>query len=120
MRSGSELIQNTALVILTICAVAITTLRLSEAHRAAPLNPREPTRVSDWRTYSEQGHLVGDRNAPVRLVVFFDYQCPASAPLSRTLDSLRNTAGRDFSVVWRNFPLKNIHPHAYAAALATE
>jgi protein-disulfide isomerase len=54
-----------------------------------------------------------------QLVVYGDFECPYTAALTREIDRLLER-GAAFEVVFRNFPLRSIHPHAQAAAEAAE
>ncbi|MFC4131977.1 DsbA family protein [Hamadaea flava] len=61
-------------------------------------------------------HIRGERTAPVTLVEYGDYQCPycgAAHPIVQEL--LRERPGV-VRLVFRNFPLSDIHPDAEAAA----
>jgi len=65
-------------------------------------------------------HMLGDAKAPVTLVEYGDYECPhcgAAYPIVK--DALRR-AGKDVRFVFRNFPLSEMHPHAFRAAEAAE
>ena len=65
-------------------------------------------------------HAQGPADAPVTLVEYGDYECShcgAAHPIVRTLQRQMGTALR---FVFRNFPLKESHPHATHAAIAAE
>ncbi|MBT0994524.1 DsbA family protein [Cellulomonas sp. DKR-3] len=65
-------------------------------------------------------HVYGAADAPVTVVEFGDLECPhcrAAAPVLREL--VDTSAGR-VRLVWRHFPLFEVHPHALTAALAAE
>jgi len=65
-------------------------------------------------------HALGAVHAPVTIVEYGDFECPnckQAAPFVRLL--LEHFAGR-VRVVYRHFPLEEIHPHALHAALAAE
>jgi len=103
-----------------VCLVLLTGMRVSE-WRVARAHAAEsgPTRVEDWQEYAAAGLTTGSADAPVRIVVFSDYQCPACRQLDASLAAL--TADDDrIAVTWRHFPLQSIHPHAAAAARAAE
>ncbi|OLT53217.1 thioredoxin domain-containing protein [Cellulosimicrobium sp. CUA-896] len=68
----------------------------------------------------EDAHVLGDPAAPVTIVEFGDLECPycaAAAPVLR--DVVASSAGR-VRLVFRHFPLFEIHPYALTAALAVE
>jgi protein-disulfide isomerase len=65
-------------------------------------------------------HVLGDPGAPVTVVEYGDFECPycaAAAPVLRQL--VEESEGR-VRLVFRNFPLPDMHPHALTAALAAE
>ncbi|MCB7136602.1 DsbA family protein [Cellulosimicrobium marinum] len=65
-------------------------------------------------------HVLGAADAPVTIVEFGDFECPycrAAAPVLR--DVVERSDGR-VRLVFRHFPLFEIHPHALTAALAAE
>jgi protein-disulfide isomerase len=54
-----------------------------------------------------------------QLVVYGDFECPYTAATMRDIGHLLE-GGLAFEVVYRHFPLREIHPHAQAAAEAAE
>jgi formate-nitrite transporter family protein len=54
-----------------------------------------------------------------QLVVYGDFECPYTAATMREVARLFD-AGAAFELVYRHFPLRDIHPHAEAAAEAAE
>ena len=67
-----------------------------------------------------EDHAIGPANAPVTLVEYGDYQCPYCAKAHRVVGRLRQQFGENMRLVFRNFPLSEIHPHARQAAEAAE
>jgi len=59
----------------------------------------------------------GDANAPVTIVEFTDFQCPACAAMHPVLDDVLKTYGNKVRFVVRDFPL-NMHEWARKAAEA--
>ncbi len=60
----------------------------------------------------------GPAEAPVTLVEFSDFQCPYCARLFQTLHQILNQYGTQVRLVYRNFPLLQIHQYAEKAAEA--
>jgi protein-disulfide isomerase len=59
---------------------------------------------------------TGSASAPVTIVEFSDYQCPFCQRLEPTMKRILDTYGDQVRLVWKDFPLTAIHPHAVAAA----
>jgi protein-disulfide isomerase len=65
-------------------------------------------------------HALGASNAAATVVEYGDFECPnckQAAPVVKHL--LTRFAGR-IRLVYRHFPLEEVHPHALHAALAAE
>ena len=65
-------------------------------------------------------HMLGSEHAPLTIVEYGDFECPSckqAAPAVKLL--LQRFVGR-IRVIYRHFPLEEVHPHALMAALAAE
>jgi protein-disulfide isomerase len=67
--------------------------------------------------------IRGDQNAPITIVEFSDFQCPFCArfhiqTLPLILEQYVETG--KVKLVYRDFPIQNIHPNAISAAVASE
>ena len=67
-----------------------------------------------------QDHVLGPADARVTLVEYGDYQCPYCAAAHSVVRLLENRYGPTLRVVFRHFPLVEIHPLAAPAAEAAE
>jgi protein-disulfide isomerase len=65
-------------------------------------------------------HTQGDPRAPVALVEYGDYECPACGLGYPIVKSVQKHFGKRLRFVFRNFPLTQIHPHAESAAETAE
>ena len=73
--------------------------------------------------------ILGPAHAPVQIVVFSDFQCPACRGHARELSALVEHYAEKLQVVFKHFPLDsacnpvmkdNLHPKACEAAYAAE
>jgi protein-disulfide isomerase len=74
--------------------------------------------VSDEEELVE--HVLGDPDAPVTVVEYGDLECPYCAAAAPVLRQLVAESGGRVRLVFRHFPLPDVHPHALTAALAAE
>lgn len=65
-------------------------------------------------------HIRGSVNAPVNIVEYGDYECPYTGMAYPIMKEIVRQFGDKIYFVFRNFPLKEIHPHAQNAAEAAE
>jgi protein-disulfide isomerase len=105
--------------VLAVCAVIVTALVVRREFFAPQPAASVPyTRVSAWRAFGEGGHRMGPEHAPVRIVVFSDFQCAACRVLAAHLKTIRaEDAGVE--VVYRHAPLDR-HREAIPAARASD
>ncbi len=60
----------------------------------------------------------GNANAPVTIVMFTDFQCPACAATHPVLQEVLKSYADKIRFIVRDFPLTQIHKNAFQAALA--
>jgi protein-disulfide isomerase len=95
-------------------AVAELYDRLKGAHSVNVL--LEPLRL---KVGMEGSPSRGPKEAPVTIVEFSDFQCPYCSLLAGTLRELMSKYGNGVRLVYRQFPLVQIHPFAEKAAEAS-
>ena len=69
---------------------------------------------------TSKDHIRGKNNARLELVEYGDYQCPHCGRAYPIIKNLQRSFGPDLKFVFRNFPLSEIHPDAFNAAIAAE
>ena len=65
-------------------------------------------------------HGQGSAKAPITLVEYGDYECPFCGQAYPIVKALQKRLGDQVRLVFRNFPLGEMHPHAEHAAEAAE
>jgi protein-disulfide isomerase len=68
---------------------------------------------------NEKAPTLGKSEAPVTLVEFSDFQCPFCQAAAPTLKQVEQKFGEKVRIVYRQFPLTNLHPFAFKAAEAS-
>lgn len=71
-------------------------------------------------TVSEKDHVRGAQGAKVTLVEFGDFQCPACGAYEPIVRELQKNNPDTLQIVFRHFPLTQIHPNALLSAKASE
>jgi protein-disulfide isomerase len=109
-------------LVLTLCALAITVMMVRSQFFSRPPAQGElrPEREKQWRSYATGDMRIGQPSAPVTVTEFSDFECPACARLHRTLKTVRERRGNRIAIVYRNYPLNEIHPSARPAAIAAQ
>lgn len=69
---------------------------------------------------TEKDWIKGNPEAPVTLVEYTDFQCPACAAYYPILEQLAKEMGDQVKIVIRHYPLIQIHKNALPAARAAE
>jgi protein-disulfide isomerase len=65
-------------------------------------------------------HQLGPEHAPVTVVEYADFECPTCKQAAPALKLLLRHFPEEVRIVFRHFPLEAVHPHALAAAEASE
>lgn len=65
-------------------------------------------------------HLQGPDDAPITLVEYSDYECPYCGMAYPIVKAVQAAMRDRLRFVFRNFPLKEMHPHAERAAEVAE
>ena len=102
--------------------------RQSEARRRAALGrelrQRYPVKIALAPPRADVGAdddpFMGPQDAPVTLVEFSDFQCPYCRRVQSVLKRLMTAYHGQLKLVFRDFPLRQIHPEAQKAAEAAQ
>jgi protein-disulfide isomerase len=79
----------------------------------------QPSPVN-MKAITADDHIQGDMNAPVKLVVFSDLECPFCKQFHYTLAQATQVYGSKIAWVFRHSPIDQLHPKARKEAEASE
>ncbi len=105
--------------VLAVCALIITGLVVRQQLFSSPSSSRETQTIEEWRQVATTGRLLGPEEAPVKIVEFFDYQCPYCRTMHPVLKQIRERYPSKIALSYLHLPLE-MHEHAFSAALASE
>ncbi len=80
----------------------------------------KPQPVDSATVLGKTHNVKGPENAKVTLVEFSDFQCPACKAIEPTVQQILKDHPSDVRLVYRYFPLVQIHKNAQQAALTAE
>lgn len=69
---------------------------------------------------TEEDHMIGDINAPIKIVEYSDIECPYCARLHGTLHQVTEEFPNEVTWVYRHLPIIQSHSKALNQAIATE
>lgn len=114
-----------ALIVLVLCASLFMALYLKRSADSTSLKstrdisiPRSQT--SPAKLGANPPYALGAMNAPVMIEEFGDFECPPCGALHPILKAMKAEFGPRLVIVFREFPMMSLHPHAVAAARAAE
>jgi protein-disulfide isomerase len=83
--------------------------------------PTQPsTSAENLDPVSDNDWIKGNRNAPVALVEYSDFECPFCKSFHPTAQRVVDEYGDNFMWVYRHFPLDSLHPNARKVSEAAE
>ena len=74
----------------------------------------------NMKPISDSDHILGDKNAPVKIVEFSDTECPFCKRFHTTMQQVVKDSNGQIAWVYRHFPLDQLHSKARKEAEATE
>ena len=105
-------------ILLAIGGVAATFIFLFFVYKLT--NTPAKTEFPEINVVKPEDHKKWNAKSKNILVEYSDYECPACNSLHNFLKELEKTATPDAQLVFRYFPLYQIHPQAFNAAYAAE
>lgn len=103
-------------VLLAAFAVGVLLFKTMKSAPEAQAN----TNAAAQAPGADPPHVRGVESAPVTLEEFGDFECPPCGGLYPLLKNVEKEYGDRLRVVFREYPLSQIHKHAYDAARAAE
>ncbi len=92
----------------------------SEPQASQGITKLDSTKASKLPKLSDADHVRGDRNAKVKFIEYSDFECPFCIRFHTTVKQVEKDYAKDVAIVFRHFPLEQLHPNAKPAALASE
>lgn len=93
----------------------------------APSQPSAPAagkltddQLKGFVPVNDSDHILGGRDSQVYLIEYSDFQCPYCQRFHGVTKQILDAYEGQVSLVYRHFPLDQIHPQARPAALASE
>jgi protein-disulfide isomerase len=85
---------------------------------------QQPEKEVPKETYiiAKDDHILGNPNAPVRIIEYSDFECPFCKRFHPTTKQIMDEYGKtgEVALIYRHFPLESIHPQARPLANASE
>jgi len=111
--------------VLVAVTIFFTSSRVKTDSRGqqAGLNPQGAESTITIKPVSADDHVLGDPNAPVKIVEYSDFECPFCKSFHMTMGAvMQSDYGKSGKVAWvyRHFPLTSLHPKAPREAEASE
>ena len=109
---------------LVLCVVAlligVPAFILLSRHGVLPPVPQASSQALADHLLRPESHITGNLQAPLTLVEFGDFECPACRLSEETARQIRAQYADRIRFIFRQFPLSKIHPQAEKAAEASE
>ena len=90
---------------------------VNQANLGAAANAPSVTNVPP---VTSADHIEGNPNAPVKVIEYSDLECPSCKEFHATLNAVLSVYGDQIALVYRHFPLAQLHSKAPAEAQAAE
>lgn len=118
MKKSGNLLPNLLSILAVGCALTVTALVVRRELSPTPQSPesvdwsRPFESASNWPSLSNAGEFIGFAQAPIKIVVFSDFECPACRVFALGAGSaVRAAFPARVALVYRHYPL-NYHRFA--------
>lgn len=116
-------VANTATAVLSPTWTTLATTTVAPTHMAGCMmisSATAPTEPSFYPAVNDSDWTLGPVNAAMTIIEYGDFQCQYCAQLAPILAQLIKDYPEDLRLVYRHFPLVNIHDKAFLAVQAAE
>jgi len=111
----------TALAVLVVAAAAVAMfLAKRSSPESSPVAASSNVALPDKPVITPEGWSKGNLSAKTVLVEFGDFQCPSCAAARVKVDNVLKKFEKDLKVVFKQYPMSQIHRNAMVAAQAAE
>lgn len=83
-------------------------------------DPQQANKMQAVEPVTSSDHIRGDKNAPVVIVEYADFECPFCKRFHGTVQQIVSEYGEKVAWVYRHFPLDQLHAKARREAVASE
>jgi protein-disulfide isomerase len=108
------------LAALVIVALSTAFLLTHRGEQAASAQGNPPATLNSKPVVTSEGWFRGDPGAKTILVEFGDFQCPSCALARLKVAEVLKKHDKGLKVVFKQYPMKNVHRNAMLAAEAAE
>ncbi len=111
-----------AAIVVAGALVAFAVYQRGATTLPVPSRPSQAAVVGAFKQISENDHIRGNPNAPVKIIEYSDTECPFCKRFHPTLKQVIDEYGRDGRVAWvyRHLPLESLHSKAVKESEALE
>ncbi len=118
-RALSSVQRNFALILFGL-VVGVPSFIVLTQYGAFPAAKSPSTKTVKAHLIRQDTHFYGNPDAPVTIVEFGDFECPACRVAEAAAKKIREHFGDKIRFAFRQFPLVSIHPRSEKAAEAAE
>lgn len=91
----------------------------NKAENQNAVNDVKAQMMKRLRPLDDTDHILGEKDAPVQMIVYSDFECPYSAKFSDTMKEVKQYFGSKVAISFRHYTLST-HANAIPAAEAAE
>lgn len=106
--------QNKIILVIAIILIVAGLILMVRENKPPQNNNGQTVRPID-----QTDHIRGDINAPVKMIVYSDFECPFCAQFANTIKKVEQEFKDKVAIAFRHYPLPG-HPDAKQAAEASE